>query len=280
MSALALPWIKPWLRVPSLLGLAILLATLAAALIAPFLYPQGPWPQIADPYTPPFENPLVPFGTDSLGRNVLAGLLYGARVSLSVGVIATCAAVIVGLVIGAIAGYLRGWVDDLLMRFTEVFQTIPSFIFVIVLVVILQPSIATITTAIAIVSWPPVARLVRGEFLSLGGREFVQSCRVIGVHPVRIIFFEILPNCLSPVIVIASVMVATAVLTEAGRSFLGLGDPNVISWGAMVAGGRPVIRTATYLSVIPGIAILLVVMAINLVGEALNDALNPRLRRR
>jgi peptide/nickel transport system permease protein len=269
---------RPWRRLPAILGCLILALTVLAAIFASALYPEGPWPRVGDPYSPPFASLATPLGTDGLGRDVVVGLLYGARVSLTVGLVATFGAVLFGVIVGAVAGYVRGWVDDCLMRFTEIFQTIPTFIFVIVLIVILQPSLATMIGAIAIASWPPVARLVRGEFLTLGGREFVASCRLIGLSPVRIIFMEILPNCLPPIIVIGSVMVATAVLTEAGLAFLGLGDPNVMSWGAMVAGGRPVIRSAAYLSILPGLCILSVVMAINFVSEAFNDSMNPRLR--
>jgi peptide/nickel transport system permease protein len=278
--SLAIAPARPWRRIPALIGCAVLLLTVVGAVFASVIYPEGPWPRAGDPYSPPFTIASLPLGTDGLGRDVMAGLFYGARVSLTVGLVATFAAVAFGVIVGAVAGYARGWVDDCLMRFTEIFQTIPTFIFVIVLIVILQPSLVTMIAAIAIASWPPVARLVRGEFLALGGREFVESCRLIGVSPIRIIFFEILPNCLSSIIVIGSVMVATAVLTEAGVAFLGLGDPNVMSWGAMVAGGRPVIRSSAYLSILPGLCILLVVMAINFVSEALNDSLNPRLRTR
>lgn len=270
----------PWGRPQVLVGCAILLAILAAALSAPMLFPEGPWPAVGTPYTPPFLSTATPLGTDTLGRDVVAGLLYGARVSLIVAVAATSAAIAVGILIGAISGYVQGWVDDLLMRITEIFQTPPNFIFVIALVVILKPSIGAIIGAIAVVSWPPIARLVRAEFMSLRNREFVLSCRLVGVPPAKIIFAEILPNCLSPVIVTSSIMVATAVLLEAGLSFLGLGDPNVISWGGMVAIGRPALRSAPYLSVFPGIAIFVTVIAINLVGEALNETFDPRRRRR
>jgi peptide/nickel transport system permease protein len=268
-----------WRRAPALAGLFILLLVVVGALLAPVLFPAGPWPAVATPYTPPFGSFALFFGSDTLGRNVAAGLFYGARVSLTVAIVATVAALSIGVVVGAVAGYAQGWIDDVLMRITEIFQTIPSFILVIVLVVILQPSIATIIAAIAIVSWPPVARLVRAEYMSLRNREFVLSCRLVGVGPLEIVFAEILPNCLSPIIVTSSIMVATAVLIEAGLSFLGLGDPNVISWGAMVAIGRPALRTAPYLSIIPGVAIFLTVVAINFVSEALNEALDPRRRR-
>jgi peptide/nickel transport system permease protein len=276
MSARAAGRRTPWLRPPALTGAIILLAVLIGALAAPVLFPAGPWPAVGTPYTPPFGSFAQPFGTDTLGRDVAAGLLYGARVSLTIAIVATIAALSIGVLVGATAGYVQGWGDDVLMRITEIFQTIPNFIFVIVLVVIFQPSIVAIISAIAIVSWPPIARLVRAEFMSLRNREFVLSCRLVGVPPLKIIFAEILPNCLSPVIVTSSIMVATAVLLEAGLSFLGLGDPNVISWGTMVAIGRPALRTAPYLSIFPGIAIFLTVVAINLVGEALNEALDPR----
>jgi len=269
---------RPWRRFSGLFSLVVLGAIVLVGLLAPVLYPAGPWPNVGDPLIAPFTSRLVPLGTDTLGRDVAAELVHGARVSLIIGIVATAAALLIGVTIGAIAGYARGWVDDVLMRFTELFQAVPSFILLIVLVVLLGPSIVTIIIGIAVVSWPPVARLVRGEFLSLSNREFVQSCLLIGVSPARIVFLEILPNCAAPIIVTGSIMVASAILLEAGLSFLGLGDPNVISWGAMVATGRPLLRSATWLSVIPGLAILLTVLAINLFGEALTEALGARRR--
>jgi len=181
---------------------------------------------------------------------------------------------------GGLAGYYGGWIDDLLMRVTEMFQTIPSFVFAILLVAIMKPSIESIVIAIAVVSWPAVARLVRGEFLSLRHREFVQACHTVGMSDIRIMLGEILPNCLSPIIVTGSLMVATAILIESGLSFLGLGDPNIMSWGFLIGAGRTVLRSAWWVCTFPGVAILMTVLAINLVGEGLNDALNPRLRER
>jgi peptide/nickel transport system permease protein len=166
------------------------------------------------------------------------------------------------------------------MRFTEFFQTIPSFALAIVLLAIFQPTLAYVILAIAIVSWPPVARLVRGEVLSLRNREFVEAATLSGQSNLRIILRQVLPNALPPIIVLASLMVATAILLESSLSFLGLGDPNVMSWGYMIGAARTVLRTAWWLSFIPGIAILLTVLALNLIGEGLNDALNPRLRKR
>lgn len=261
----------------ALLGLAILLTVTGVALIGPAVYSVDPWAIVARPNLWPGTDPRYPLGSDVLGRDVLSGLINGAGVSLLIGVSATAASVIVGIVIGSLAGYFRGLVDDALMRFTEVFQTIPNFIFVIVLVAIFRPSVGVVILSIATVSWPPVARLVRGEFLSLRQRSYVQSCVVIGMSDLRIIFTQILPNCLPPVVVTASIMVASAILIEAGLAFLGLQDPNVMSWGAMIGFGRTSLRSAWYLTAIPGVAILLTVLAINLVGEGLNDALNPRL---
>ena len=264
----------------ALFGLGLFAIVVLAGFFGPVFYQTDPWAFVTRPFLWPGDRTGFPLGSDYMGRDVLAGLIHGARVSLLIGVAATAAALGIGLFVGALAGYFRGWIDDVLMRFTEVFQTIPNFIFVIVLVAIFNPAIETIVVTIGIVSWPPIARLVRAEFLSLREREFVQSCVVIGMSEPRIIVTQILPNCLAPVIVLASIMVATAILIEAGLSFLGLGDPNVMSWGKMIGDARDSLRTAWYLSAIPGVAILLTVLSINLVGEGLNDALNPHLKDR
>ena len=264
----------------ALVGFGLFVIVVLAGFFGPVLYQTDPWAFVTRPFLWPGDRTDFPLGSDYMGRDVLAGLIHGARVSLLIGIAATAAALGIGLLVGALAGYFRGWIDDVLMRFTEVFQTIPNFIFVIVLVAIFKPKIETIVVTIGIVSWPPIARLVRAEFLSLREREFVQSCIVIGMSEPRIILTQILPNCLAPVIVLASIMVATAILIEAGLSFLGLGDPNVMSWGKMIGDARDSLRTAWYLSAIPGVAILLTVLSINLVGEGLNDALNPHLKDR
>lgn len=258
-------------------GLVILTLVILMAIFGPMIYPVDPWDMVARPLQWPDLGSETPLGSDVLGRDVLSGLVNGARVSLIIGVSATAAAVTIGVTIGALAGYFRGFIDDVLMRITEVFQTIPNFLFVIVLVAVFRPSVFTICAAIAVVSWPAVARLVRGQFLTLRQRAFVESCVTIGMSTPRIIFTQILPNCMAPVIVTSSIMIATAILIEAGLSFLGLGDPNVMSWGAMIGFGRQSLRTAWYLTLIPGVAIQLTVLSISFVGEALNDALNPRL---
>ena len=200
--------------------------------------------------------------------------------SLLVGLLSTAVALGFGIVVGAIAGYCGGRIDDALMRFTEFFQTIPQLAMAVVLVAIIGPSVYSIMGAIALVSWPPAARLVRSEFMTLKQREFVQAAIVIGQAPARIVGTQILPNAMSPIIVSASFMVATAILTESSLSFLGLGDRNEMSWGFMIGAARTMIREAWWMSVWPGVAILLTVLAINLIGEGLNDALNPQLRAR
>lgn len=264
----------------ALFGLAILAIVLFVAVLAPLLFPTSPWETVGDPLLAPFEDPAYPLGTDMLGRDIAAGLAYGARVSLLIGVISTAVAVVIGVSIGALAGFYGGKADDLLMRFTEFFQTIPALAMAIVLVAIFNPSIVSITLAIAAVSWPPVARLVRGEFMSLRSREFVQAAIVVGQTGPRIMLTQILPNAVSPIIVTASLMVATAILTESSLSFLGLGDRNMMSWGFMIGAARTMLREAWWMSVFPGVAILLTVLAINLIGEGLNDAMNPHLRGR
>jgi peptide/nickel transport system permease protein len=257
-------------------GLVAIVLVVLLALAAPILFPGNPFAIADKPFLPPFGTHLL--GTDSLGRDVARAIAHGARTSLLIGPIATLVAVAVGTVLGGFAGYFGGFIDDVLMRLTEFFQTIPYFVFAIVLVAILSPSKESIVIAIAVVSWPTIARLVRGEFLAMRNREFVQAAIVLGTSDLAIIFREILPNTLSPIIVTGSLTVATAILIESALSFLGLGDPDAMSWGFMIGAGRSFLRDAWWLCAIPGIAILVTVLSINLVGEGLNDALNPRLR--
>ncbi|MCW2308883.1 ABC transporter permease [Rhodobium gokarnense] len=273
------PFVKRFFRNRSAaIGLALLVAIILLAALAPVIYPGDPFRLVGRPMLPPSLD--YPFGTDILGRDVAAGIAHGAFTSLMIGLVASLMAVTVGTVLGALAGYFGGWVDDVLMRITEVFQTIPAFLFAILLVAIMSPSIQSVVIAIAVVSWPPVVRLVRGEFLSLKTREFVQASLTLGMSHGRIIFLQILPNCLSPIIVAGSLMVATAILIESGLAFLGLGDPNVMSWGFLIGAGRTILRSAWWVCTFPGLAILITVLAINLIGEGVNDALNPRLRER
>ncbi len=262
----------------ALLGAVILLFVLIMAVAAPALYPAGAFALAGSPLQPPGGKFLL--GTDTLGRDVAAGIVYGARTSLLIGVSATLVAVLLGVSFGAVAGYYRGGLDVALMRITELFQTIPSFILAILLVAILSPSVNNEILAIAIVSWPGIARLARGEFASVGGREFVLACAGLGAGDSRIIFRHLLPNCASPLIAVGSLLVASVILFESGLSFLGLGDPNLMSWGLMISTGREVLRSAWWICTFPGLAIVATVLAINLVGDGLNEALNPRLRDR
>lgn len=261
---------------PAVAGAALLLVVIVMALSGPMFFPDGPWRLAGRPLLWPGQDPRFPLGTDVLGRDLLAGLLHGARVSLAVGMAATLAATVVGTLVGAAAGYFGGAVDRVLMGVTEIFQTTPPFVLAVVVVAAFKPSLTTIVCAIGLVFWPSLARLVRAQFLQLMQQEFVQAGVVMGASNLRMIFVHLLPNALTPIVVSSSLMVASAILLEAGLAFLGLGDPNIMSWGYIIGAGREVLRTDWHVTAIPGLAILLSVLAISLVGEGLNDALNPR----
>jgi len=261
-----------------LVGIVIFAVIVALALLAPLLFARGPFTIVGMPLLPPGAPGLLA-GSDVLGRDMAVGLAYGARISLLVGITSTLCAVGIGVLLGAVAGYYGGWLDDLLMRVTEFFQIIPSFVLLMVLVAFLQPSLSSTVIGIALVTWPQVARVVRGEFLSLRGREFVQAARTLGMRDARIIFTQVLPNALPPIIVVGSMMVGSAILTESALSFLGLGDPNLLSWGSMIGSSRSAMWVAWWTTVLPGLAIMITVLALNFIGDGLNDALNPRRRR-
>lgn len=270
-----------YLRSPAaVIGLVLLLLVIAMAVSASWVFPRDPLSLAGRPLQWPGASPRFWLGTDNSGRDIAAVIFHGARVSLLIGLVATAISIGIGIVVGALAGFYGGWVDDVLMRITEAFQTLPNFILLLVLVAVFGSDIQTVTIAIGLVSWPPSARLTRAEFMSLRSREFVQACRVLGMRDARIIFREILPNALPPVIVYASVIMAVAILLESSLAFLNLSDPNVPSWGNLIGAGRGVLRVQWYVSAIPGVAILLTVLAVSLVGQGLNDALNPRLKSR
>lgn len=261
----------------ALFGLLVLMLVALVVAFGPLLAAHDPWDMVEQPFLQPGQQNGFALGTDTMGRDILSGVVLGARVSLLIGIVSTLVSLLIGVSIGAVAGYFGRWVDATLMRFTELFQAIPSFALAIVLVAIFEPSVKSIVAAIAIVSWPPVARLVRGEFLTLRQRDFVAAAQLSGQSTPRIILTQILPNAASPIVVMASLMVATAILLESSLSFLGLGDPNQMSWGYMVGSARTVLRQAWWMAVFPGAAIVLTVLALNLVGEGLNDGLNARL---
>ena len=271
--------LKTFLRRPAgAVGLFLLTLIVLMAVCAPLLYPGSPWDMSAIPFSRPGENGLL-MGSDTMGRDIAAGVVHGARISIVIGIASTLTALLIGVTLGCIAGYAGGLVDAGIVRFTEIFQTIPNFVLAILLVAILTPSIATIILAIGLVSWPPLARLTRAQVRSISKREFVQAAKCQGQSTLSVVIRHVLPNAISPIIVLGAMTVAAAILIEAALSFMGLGDPNYMSWGYMIGSGRTVIRQAWWMSVFPGVAILITVIGINLVGEALNDALNPRISR-
>ncbi len=263
-------------NVPFLIGATILIMIIAIALLADVVFPGDPRDMVTMPLTWPFADMAYPLGSGSLGTDIASGLAHGARASLLVGASAALVGLTIGVLVGAIGGYFGGVLDDILVRITELFQTVPTFLLVIVLVAIATPSLPMIAVAIGIATWPTVARLVRAEFRTLRSTDFVMAARSLGYTTPRIIFGEILPNALPPVVVTTSVLAANAILTEAGLSFLGMGDPNLVSWGSMIADGRSLLRTEWYVTALPGAAITLTVLSLNLVGDGLNDILNPR----
>lgn len=264
---------------PLLVGSLILGVVLLAALLADLLFPGDPLDIVGRANLWP-GAPDFMLGTDMMGRDMAAGVVHAARVSLLVGFFAALLAVTIGIVTGILSGYFGGWVDDVLMRITEMFQTLPNFLFAIVLVVILDPSVASIIFAIGVTSWPQITRLVRAEAMRVRHAEYVTAARTIGLPNRQIILAHVLPNSLAPVVVATSVLMAQAILTEASLSFLGLGDPGVISWGSMIGVGRSTLRTAWYMTALPGLAIFLTVISFMLLGNGLNDYFNPRLNKK
>lgn len=257
-------------------GAAIVLIMFVLAMAAPLLGRDPGAIDIAQRLQPPGWQHLL--GTDDLGRDVLARILYGARISLLVGFVAVGIATLIGIVLGALAGYYGRWVDTLLMRFVDIMLCFPTFFLILAVIAFLDPSIWNIMIIIGLTGWMGVARLVRAEFLSLRERDFVLAARAIGASDSRIIFRHILPNALSPVLVSATLGVAGAILTESALSFLGIGvQPPTPSWGNMLITGKQTLGTAWWLSVFPGLAILITVLGYNLLGEGIRDALDPRI---
>lgn len=258
----------------AMIGLSIILLILCVAVFGPMVTAEV---QISDQsFLPPLSSAV--FGTDDLGRDVLSQMARGASVSLTIGLSAALVSVAIGTIIGAVAGYHGGLVDDLLMRIAEAFQVIPQFFLAILIVALFGSSTGKIILVIAILSWPSTARLTRAEFLKLRAQDFVQASRISGASRLHLIFAEILPNALPPIIVNTSMLVASSILTETNLSFLGLGDPNRVSWGQMLYNAQPFLRTAWWMAVFPGLAILLTVLGFNLLGDGLNDVFNPKNR--
>jgi peptide/nickel transport system permease protein len=285
------------LATASLIFLALLvIVAIAAPLIVDIVGTTGPNvrdPDALDSFGTPFgPSSAHPFGADQLGRDVFARTVYGARISLVVAFLATGLAMIVGVVTGLLAGYLRGWVDVLVSRSIDVLLAIPYLLLATGLAAscslgdgcaggLLKPGLPVVIFVIAVTSWPPIARIVRGEALSLREREFVEAARSVGASNTRIVFTEVLPNLVAPIIVYASILIPQVILYEAALSFLGVGvEPPTASWGQMLSDATGIFDTAWWYMLFPGLALLFTVLAFNLVGDALQDALNPRASRK
>ncbi|RWX78537.1 ABC transporter permease [Neorhizobium lilium] len=255
------------------IGAAILSLLILIAVFASVLCPGDPLNIAGPPLTPPFTQGSLPLGTDSLGRDLLAGVVHGTRTSLSVGLAAAAAAMAFGVCIGLAAGFSGGIVDEALMRLVDAFQIVPGFLLALAFVSVAGSSAHVIVIAIALGAWAGPARLMRAQVLSIREREYVAAARVIGAGPAEIVFKEILPNALPPVLSLSAIIVAAAILTESALSFLGLSDPNVVTWGSMMSEGRNVLRSATWLSIFPGLALLTTVIGIYLLGEGVTKAI-------
>lgn len=284
-KATALP--RRRLRIPRALrdplfviAVLVLLSVFGMAVLADVIAPTDPLDMVNMPFLWPFEDAYSPLGTDQLGRDLFSGIVHGSRSTLIVGFSSALFGVLIGTTVGATAGYFGGWTDMALMRLTEIFQTMPTLLLIIVILAIGNPSIPLIAVSIGLAAWPMIARLARAEIKKLREADFVMATRSLGYSTPRIIIREILPNALPTLIVGGSVLVANGILLESAVSFLNLGDPNVVSWGSLIGNGRTQIRTEWYLSALPGIATVLTVLSLNIIGDRLTDILNPRSQER
>ena len=260
-------------------GLVILIGIAVMGFLGPLFYPTDPFDMVWMPFSPPGADGFL-LGTDYLGRDILSQIINGARVSIAIGFSAALVSCFIGVGIGSFAGFYGGWVEETLMRITEFFQVLPTLLFAMVIVALFGSSVLSITLAIGAVSWASVARITRSEFLRIKELDFVLASRSSGSKNMALIFRVILPNAAAPIIVQSALLVGAAITFEAGLAFLGLSDPNVISWGQVIGSNRVYILDATYTVTFPGIAIFITVLAISLVGDGLNEALNPKLRSR
>lgn len=267
---------KTWTNPLAKAGALIILTVFVLAMLAPLIAPYDPDEiNVKAILLAPSSQHWM--GTDGLGRDVLSRMLFGGQISLLVGLVAVGISTAIGIVLGALAGFYRGWVDTLIMRLVDIMLSIPSFFLILAVIAFLTPSIVNIMIVIGLTSWMSVTRLVRAEFLSLREREFVMASRTLGAKDMRLIFTHLLPNSLTPIIVSSVLGVASAVLMESGLSFLGLGvQPPQASWGNILTDGKEYIQFAWWLSLFPGLAILVTVLGYNLLGEGLRDALDPR----
>ena len=263
----------------ALAGIAFLLLVILVSILAPVLAPRDPIETNLSQRLAPIGAPGYPLGADDLGRDILSRLIWGGRISLLVGFSAVMVAMTLGIIIGLLSGYFGRWVDSVFMRLIDILMAFPAILLAITIVASLGPGLRNAMLAVAVVGIPYYARIVRGSVLSLREQEFVQAARVIGAPDARIIFRHVLPNTMAPLIVAATLDVGWMIMAAAGLSFLGLGaQPPTAEWGVMLSTGRQFIRNAPHLSILPGLAIFLVVLALNFLGDGLRDALDPRLR--
>ena len=278
LSIVAQAWARFSRNRLSAVGFMIAAVFILAGVLAPLIAPYGPFELIGARLQAPSMAHV--FGTDHLGRDVFSGVLYGARTSLLVGFVSVTMSVTIGLIAGSIGGYYGGLIDDVLMRITEMFQVLPRFFLALVIVAIFGASLWGAIFVIGILSWAEIARLVRSEFLSLRERPFVMAARAYGAGDVAIIFGEILPNALTAVVVAACLQIPSSIILEAGLSFIGAGDPSVMSWGRMLNNAQQYMRQAWWTAAFPGLAISLMAMGVALMADGVNDLLDPRLRKR
>jgi ABC-type dipeptide/oligopeptide/nickel transport system permease subunit len=279
LSQWALAW-RRLRRMPGpMIGLCVFVLLAVIALCAPLLAPMDPVKDanVMDALTAPGGKFLL--GADHAGRDVLSRLIYGARISLTVGIVVQGIAVVIGTILGLLAGYFGGWLDDVISGVTTVLQAFPGLLFAIAVMAVMGPGLYNVFLALGLVGWPTVSRLVRGEVIALREREFVQGARALGARDARILLKHLLPNCLGPIIVVVTLGIGGAILSEASLSFLGLGtQPPTASWGAMLASGRDYIWEAPWLTLYPGLAIFVTILSLNLLGDGLRDVLDPRLK--
>lgn len=263
------------LRMPGgVIGLMTTVVVVAVAVAAPLLAPVDPFAVNGPPLAPPSTD--HPMGTDALGRDLLSGVIFGARTSVLVAGGVASLVLVIGTGVGLLSGYVGGWVDDVLMRGTEAFQVLPRFFLALVVIAFLGPGLDRLVLVLGVTSWPLLARVVRSQVLSLRHRDFVEAARASGASGTRIVVREILPNALPAAVALLGLVLAQVILIEAGLSFLGLGDPNTMSWGTLASEAQRFLRVAWWMSLFPGLAILVAVLGLNLLSDALTDALSGR----
>lgn len=251
----------------------------ALALFSPYISPYDPLKiDLTNRHNPPSKDHIM--GTDEFGRDVLSRVIWGARVSMLIGFISAGISTILGIGLGSISGYYGGRIDNIIMGVVDIFMVLPTFFLILIIVALFGSSIWNIMAVIGITSWPGTARIMRAQFLSIREKEFIEAARALGSNDLRIILLHILPNAVYPVIVNSSLLIANSILTEASLGFLGLGDPSIISWGLMLNRALQYMRNSWWQTIFPGLCIFCIVLSFNVIGDGLNDALNPRLRER